>query len=132
MEKLAAKEERIVVSKGVATVLLLTSAVIGIMGLGLLASYEASVSYYHAAAFYPALYVGALNISACALCFGAGVASLKRRFFPLTVASAVFLLASGIAAFIALGWVYGLLFGALQIGVSIAVLDSLVSVKARK
>jgi hypothetical protein len=57
---------------------------------------------------------------------------LKRRFFPLTLASAVFLLASGIAAFIALGWVYGLLFGLLPIVVSIAVLASLVSVKARK
>ena len=126
---MAAEDEKIVVSKGVAAILLLTSAVTGIMGLGLLTIYEASVSYYHPSAVYAALYVGALNFCVCAVCFAAGVASLKRRLFPLTAASPILLLASGIAAFIALGWLYGLLFGALQIIVSIFVLAALVRLK---
>ena len=63
--------------------------------------YKGFVAYYHVPTFYPALYVSAFNLSASALCVVGGVALLKRRFFPLTLAAIFLLLASGIAAPIA-------------------------------
>jgi uncharacterized membrane protein len=116
----------------VAKVLLfLSSAVTGFLGAGLLQMYGASVAYYHVSIFYPALYVGVLNLSACALCVVGGLALSKRRFFPLTLTGVLLLLASGIGAPVAwsLGgyvWLNGLLLGAFQIVVSLIVLVSLV------
>jgi hypothetical protein len=132
VERLAAEAEKIAVSRGAALVLLLSSAVTGIMGMALLMLYNMSLASSRSSVLYPALYVGVLDFFVCALCFAGGVASLKRKVFPLTVASTFLLLASGIAALIALGWLYGLLFGAPQLVVSIAVLASLVALKARK
>jgi hypothetical protein len=129
--------ERIADSRGVAVILLLFSVVTGFLGMGLLAMYEGSVAYYHVSVFYPALYVGVLNLFACGLCVVGGVALLKRRFFPLTLVAVFLLLASGIAAPIAwsLGgyiWFNGLFVGAFQIVVSLIVLVSLVVRKAKK
>jgi hypothetical protein len=131
------KGERTADSRGVAAILLLSSFVTGFLGMGLLASYAASVAYYQVAVFYPAFYIGVLNLSACTLCVMGGVALLKRRFFPLTLASIFLLLASGIAAPIAwnLGgyiWLNGLFLGAFHIVVSLMALVSLIARKARK
>jgi len=76
--------------------------------------------------FYPALYPAIFDF------FAGGVAALKRRFFPLMLASVFLLFASGIATFIAGSWLFGLLFGLLPIVVSVAVLASLVALKAKK
>lgn len=76
--------ERIAISRGVAVILLLSSVVTVFLGMALLLMYEGSVADYHAWVFYPALYVGVLDLFACALCFVGGVALSKRRFFPLT------------------------------------------------
>ena len=114
MERLAAEAEKLVVSRGVAAVLLLTSALMAFTGLTLLMFYQASLSP-RSRVFYPALYLGVFDFVVCILCFAGGVASLKRRFLPLTVASAVLLLVSGIAAFIAGSWFYGVLFGLIPI-----------------
>ena len=120
-----------VVSKGVATVLLLTSAVMAIIGMALLMWYNGSLSP-RSTVFYPALYQAVFDFLVCSLCFAGGVASLKRRLFPLTAAIVFLLLASGITAFITGGWLFGLLFGAVQIVVSVIVLVSLVALKAKK
>jgi uncharacterized membrane protein len=129
--------ERIGTSRGIVVILLLSSFVTGFLRMGLLAIYEGSVAYYHVAIFYPALYVGALNLSACAFCLMGGVALSKRRFFPLTLAGVFLLLASGIAAPIAwsLGgyvWLNGLFLGAFQLGASLMALVSLVAQKTKK
>jgi hypothetical protein len=50
------KGERTADSQGIAAILLLSSFVIGLTGIGLLASYAASAAYYHVSVFYPALY----------------------------------------------------------------------------
>lgn len=131
MERLVAEDENIVVSRGVAAVLLLTSAVMAFIGLTLLMFYNASLSP-RSRVFYPALYLGVFDFVVCILCFAGGVASLKRRFFPLTLASVVLLLVSGIAAFIAGSWFYGALFGLIPIVVSVAVLAVLVKLKMKK
>ena len=130
MEWLAVEDEKIVVSKGVAVVLFLTSAVMAVIGMALMMWYNASLSP-RSTVFYPALYVAVFDFLVCPLCFAGGVASLKRRLFPLTVASAVLLLASGIAAFIAGSWFFGFLFGLLPIVVSIATLAALVKLKTK-
>jgi hypothetical protein len=135
VERLIIEPER--VSRGVAVVLLFSSVLTGFMGMGLLVSYEASAAYYHGPVFYPALYVGVLNLFACALCVAGGAALLKRRFLPLTLASVFLLLASGIAAPIAwsLGgyiWLNGLFFGGAQIGVSLIALFFLIALKVKK
>jgi hypothetical protein len=131
VERLAAENEKIVVSKGVAAVLLLTSAVMAFTGIALMMFYKSSLSP-RSWVFYPALYLGAFDFLVCPLCFAGGVASLKRRLFPLTAASAVLLLVSGITAFIIGSWLFGLIFGLLPITVSIAVLASLVALKRKK
>ena len=90
------------------------------------------MTYYQGAVYYPpALYVGILNAVACALCFAGGVAALKRKLFPLTVASVVFLLASGTSAPVVLG-LGGLIIGAFQMEVSIMVLVSLIYRKVKR
>ena len=134
---LAAEEEKTVVSRSIGVVLLLSSAVTGVMAFGLLGMYQASVAYYHVAVAYPALYVGILNAVACALCFAGGAAALKRKLFPLTVAGVVFLLASGVAAPVAWGldnyvWLNGLFVGVFQMAVSLMVLASLIYRKAKR
>ena len=93
--------------------------------------YKGTVEYYNVAVFYPALYIGILNLCACAFSVVGGIALSKRRYFPLTLTSIFLLLASGIAAPIAWGlygyiWFNGLLLGAFQIVVSLIVLVSLV------
>ena len=130
------KGERTTDSQGIAAILLLSSFVTGLLGIGLLASYAASAAYYHVSVFYSALYVGALNLSSCVFCLVGGVALLKRRRFPLTLAGVFLLLASGIAAPIAWNsggyiWLNGLFLGAFQIGVSLTALFSLAR-KAKK
>ena len=132
MERLSVEDESIVVSRSVAVVLLLSSAVTGIMGMALLTLYNTSLVSSRAWVLYPAFYVGVLDFFVCALCFVGGVASLKRRLFPLTMTSVFLLLASGITAFITGGWLFGLLFGAVQIVVSGIVLVSLVALKEKK
>jgi hypothetical protein len=129
--RLAAEDEKSVVSKGVASVLLLSSAVMAIAGLALLMFYYGSLSP-RSWVFYPALYLAVFDFVVCALCFVGGVASLKRRLFPLTATSVVLLLVSGIAAFIAGSWFFGLLFGVLPIVVSITSLAALVKLKTKK
>jgi peptidoglycan/LPS O-acetylase OafA/YrhL len=131
VERLAAETENTVVSRGVAVVLLLSSAVIAFIGMALMMWYNGSLSP-RSTVFYPALYLPVFDFSVCALCFVGGVAALKRRFFPLTLAIFFLLLASGIATFIAGSWLFGLLFGLLSIVVSVAVLASLVALKAKK
>jgi hypothetical protein len=86
--------------KGVAAVLLLSSAVMAFIGMALIMWYNVSLSP-RSTVFYPALYLAVFDFFVCALCFVGGVAALKRRFFPLTLASVFLLLASGIATFIA-------------------------------
>ena len=137
VERLTMGTERIDTSLGTAVILLLSSFVTGFLGIGLLAMYEGSVAYYHTSIFYPALYVGALNLSACAFCVVGGVALSKRKFFPLTLAGVFLLLASGIVAPIAwsLGgyvWLNGLFIGAFQLGASLIALVSLVARKTKK
>ena len=66
-----------------------------------------------------------------------GVVLLKKRFFPLTLASIIFLLGSGVATPIAWildghSWLNGLLFGTFQIVVSIIALAFLVKLKTKK
>jgi uncharacterized membrane protein len=123
-------------SRGVAVILLLSSLITCFLGLALLLMYEGSVAYYHVPTFHPALYVSAFNLSASALCVVGGVALLKRRFFPLTLAAIFLLLASGIAAPIAWSldgyiWLNGLFLGVFQIGVSITALIFLAARKAK-
>ena len=123
--------------RGVAVILLLSSLVTGFLGMALLLMYEGSVAYYHVPTFYPALYVSVFNLSASALCVVGGLALLKKRFFPLTLAAIFLLLASGIAAPIAWSldgyiWLNGLFLGAFQIGVSVIALVFLVARKAKK
>ena len=132
--RLSVEDEKIVVSRGVALVLLLSSAITGIMGMALLALYNMSLTSYRLGVLYPALYIGVLDFFVCAICFVGGVASLKRRFFPLTLTSVFLLLASGVATFIAWHsyWFNGVLFGAPQIVVSIAILASLAALKEKK
>jgi hypothetical protein len=130
VKQLAAEDETIVVSRGVAAVLLLTSALMAFAGLALLMFYNASLNP-RSWVFHPALYLGVFDFVVCILCFFGGVASLKRRFFPLTVASTVLLLVSGIAAFI-VEWFFGVLFGLIPIVVSVAALAALVKLKMKK
>jgi hypothetical protein len=131
VKQLAAKDDKDVVSRGIATVLLLTSALMAFIGVALLMWYQGSLSA-RSWVFYPALYLGVFDFVVCIFCFFGGVASLKGRFFPLTLTSVVLLLVSGIAAFIAGSWFYGVLFGLIPLVVSIAVLAVLVKLKMKK
>lgn len=134
MERLFVEDKKTVVTRRVAVVLLFSSAITGMMGMALLTLYNMSATSYSSGILYPALYVGVLDFIVCALCFAGGAAALKRRLFPLTVASVFLLLASGVAAFIAWNsyWFNGVIFGAPQIVVSIAMLTSLATLKAKK
>jgi hypothetical protein len=131
------EDEKIVVSQGLALVVLLASVATGVIGVALLPLYNGSFASYLTPVFYSALYIAVLDFFACALCFMGGVALLKKRFFPLTLASIIFLLGSGIATPIAWSldghsWLNGLLFGTFQIVISIIAIAFLVKLKTKK
>ena len=133
---MSVEDQRIIVSRGLTLVLLLSSAAIGILGIALILLFNVSLES-HGPIFYSALNVAIADFFACALCFTGGLALLKKRFFPLTLASIIFLLGSGIATPIAWildghPWLNGLLFGTFQIVVSIIALAFLVKLKTKK
>ena len=116
--------------------LLLSSVVTGFWGFILFGMYEGTVEYYNVAVFYPAIYVGILNLSAVAFCVAGGVALLKRKYIPLSLVGVFLLLASGIASPIAWAmhgyiWSNGLIVGAPHIAISVCVLVLMVISKGK-
>jgi hypothetical protein len=81
--------------------MVISSIVTGFLGIILLFMYQGTIEYYHVAVFYPATYLGILNLITCALSVVGAMALLKRRYFQLSLISILLLFASGFAAPIA-------------------------------
>lgn len=134
---LSVEDERIIVSRSLTLILLLSSVATGVLGVALLLLFNTSLDSLIMPIYYPALYIAIVDFFACALCLMGGVALLKKRFFPLTLASIIFLLGSGVAtptAWILYGysWLNGLLLGMFQLVVSIIAFTFLFKLKTKK
>jgi len=134
---LSVEDARIIVSRGLTLVLLLASVATGVLGVALLLLFNTSLDSLTMPIYYSALYIAIVDFFACALCLMGGVVLLKKRFFPLTIASIIFLLGSGIATpttWIIYGysWLNGLLLGMFQLVVSIIALVFLFKLKTKK
>jgi len=84
VERLAAENEKTVVSRGVAVVLLLSSAVMAFIGMALMMWYNGSLSP-RSTVFYPALYLAVFDFFCVRTVLCGRPSGAEEKVFPVNV-----------------------------------------------